>query len=87
MAASPTPPDTLEVFYSYAHEDEPLLGELRKHLGILKRQGVIRDWHDRRLRRGPSGRGRLTTTSRPRVSSCCWSVPISSPPTTATIKR
>ena len=25
MAASPAPPGTTEVFFSYAHEDEPLL--------------------------------------------------------------
>jgi len=59
MAASPTPPDTLEVFYSYAHEDEPLLGELRKHLGILKRQGVIRDWHDRKITAGTEWKGQI----------------------------
>ena len=59
MADSATPPDTLEVFYSYAHEDEPLLGELRKHLGILKRQGVIHDWHDRKITAGTEWKGQI----------------------------
>ncbi len=37
----------IEVYYSYAHEDEPLLKQLDKHLSILKRQGVISGWSDR----------------------------------------
>jgi hypothetical protein len=59
MAASPAPAGTTEVFFSYAHEDEPLLGELRKHLGILKRLGVIRDWHDRRITAGTEWKGQI----------------------------
>src|SRR5436305_4277574 len=52
MAASSTPIAPTEVFFSYAHEDEPFLGELLKHLDILKRLGVIRDWHDRKITAG-----------------------------------
>ena len=37
----------LSLFYSYAHEDEPLRDELQGHLGILQRRGVIDAWHDR----------------------------------------
>src|SRR5262245_8761563 len=59
MAASPAPAGTTEVFFSYAHEDEPLLGELLKHLGILKRLGVIRDWHDRRITAGTEWKGQI----------------------------
>ena len=59
MAASPAPPGTTEVFFSYAHEDEPLLGELLKHLGILKRLGVIRDWHDRKITAGTEWKGQI----------------------------
>jgi hypothetical protein len=40
---------TVEIFYSYAHEDEVLRDELEKHLGALKRQGLIVGWHDRRI--------------------------------------
>ncbi|MBD0370718.1 MAG: hypothetical protein ICV60_07795 [Pyrinomonadaceae bacterium] len=29
----PQPPQSIEVFYSYAREDEQLRDELRKHLG------------------------------------------------------
>ena len=53
------PPGTTEVFFSYAHEDEPLLGELLKHLGILKRLGVIRDWHDRKITAGTEWKGQI----------------------------
>jgi hypothetical protein len=59
MAAPPSPPGTTEVFFSYAHEDEPLLDELRKHLGILKRNGVIRDWHDRKITAGTEWKGQI----------------------------
>jgi TIR domain len=59
MATSPVPTDPTEVFFSYAHEDEPLLGELRKHLGILKRLGVIHDWHDRKITAGTEWKGHI----------------------------
>jgi hypothetical protein len=38
MPGSSTP---VEVFYSYAHEDEALRTELEKHLSLLRRLGVI----------------------------------------------
>ena len=59
MAASPAPPGPTEVFFSYAHEDEPLSRELVKHLGVLKRQGVIRDWHDRKITAGTEWKGQI----------------------------
>jgi hypothetical protein len=49
MVAAPQP---LEIFYSYAHEDEELRDKLEKHLSLLKRQGVISDWHDREITAG-----------------------------------
>jgi hypothetical protein len=39
----------VDVFVSYAHEDEDLCDELRKHLTILEREGEIRSWHDRAI--------------------------------------
>ncbi|KNZ32620.1 MAG: response regulator receiver protein [Methylibium sp. NZG] len=42
----------IDLFYSYAHEDEPLRDELSGHLKILERRGVIRPWHDRRINPG-----------------------------------
>src|SRR5438105_15534569 len=39
----------VEVFISYAHEDEALLRQLETHLSLLKRQGLISLWHDRQI--------------------------------------
>jgi len=41
-----------KVFYSYAHEDEDLRNKLETHLAILRRNGVISEWHDRRILAG-----------------------------------
>ena len=46
------PTGSIEVFYSYAREDETLRERLEKHLNILKRQGLINDWHDRKISPG-----------------------------------
>lgn len=37
------------VFFSYCHADEALRDQLEKQLAMLKRQGVIETWHDRRI--------------------------------------
>lgn len=42
----------VEVFISYAPEDEALLKELEKHLALLVRQGVIDGWHPGRVSPG-----------------------------------
>jgi hypothetical protein len=39
----------VEIFFSYAHEDEALRDELAKHLSILQRLGQIKAWHDRAI--------------------------------------
>jgi len=46
------PTNPVEVFYSYAHEDEKLRDELTKHLANLKRQGIITQWYDRDISAG-----------------------------------
>lgn len=40
------------LFFSYSHADEALRDQLEKQLSILKRQGVIETWHDRRIGAG-----------------------------------
>ena len=40
------------VFFSYSHADEDLRDKLKKNLTMLKRQGVIETFHDRRIRQG-----------------------------------
>ena len=44
MAIEPT--RAIKIFFSYAHEDKKLREELDKHLGALKRSGLIVTWHD-----------------------------------------
>jgi len=39
----------LEVFCSYAHEDEAWLHKLITHLRLLERTGLALIWHDRLL--------------------------------------
>jgi TIR domain len=60
MAALPsTSPRAIEVFYSYAHRDEPLRTELDKYLSLLQRQGVIAGWHDRHITAGTEWAGAI----------------------------
>lgn len=40
------------VFFSYSHKDEALRDQLETHLALLKRQGLIEAWHDRRILAG-----------------------------------
>lgn len=41
-----------KVFFSYSHKDESLRNELEVHLSMLKRQGLINAWHDKRITAG-----------------------------------
>ena len=40
------------LFFSYSHIDEGLRDRLEKQLAMLKRQGIIETWHDRRIGAG-----------------------------------
>lgn len=42
----------IELFYSYSHKDKVLRNKLETHLTLLKRQGVISSWHDRKISPG-----------------------------------
>src|SRR5438874_2667865 len=42
----------IEIFCSYAHEDETWLRKLETHLSLLKRQGLVSLWHDRHIAPG-----------------------------------
>ncbi len=57
------PPTRLQrarrVFYSYAHEDEDLCKQLRKHLSVLRREGYISEWHDRQISPGSEWKGEI----------------------------
>lgn len=41
-----------KVFFSYSHKDETLRDELEIQLTMLKREGLIDEWHDRRISAG-----------------------------------
>lgn len=45
---TPRPSGAL-VFISYAHADDALRAELRKHLGALEREGLVQAWDDREI--------------------------------------
>ena len=40
------------IFYSYCQKDENYLTMLETHLSLLKREGLIETWHDRKLEPG-----------------------------------
>jgi hypothetical protein len=42
----------IEIFFSYAHEDETLIDALRSQLVVFERQGRIVKWHDRQIPTG-----------------------------------
>ena len=42
----------VNIFYSYAHEDEEYKDQLEKTLTVLRKQKIINDWSDRRIAPG-----------------------------------
>ncbi len=50
MITAPIAP--VNIFYAYAREDELYRKELEKHLSSLRRQCLIKEWHDRQIRAG-----------------------------------
>jgi hypothetical protein len=40
------PPEPVELYYSYAHQDKHFMSQLEKHLAPLGREGIIKEWHD-----------------------------------------
>ena len=58
-ALEPTRP--LEIFYSYAHEDERLRKALDKQLSLLKRDGLITDWYDHKITAGKEWESEILT--------------------------
>ena len=53
------PAGPIRLFYAYSHKDEALRDELEEHLALLKRQGYIVGWHDRRIGAGEEWKGQL----------------------------
>ncbi len=42
----------ISLFFSYSHKDESFRDELEIHLAMMKREGLIEAWHDRRIDAG-----------------------------------
>ncbi|RAJ92923.1 toll/interleukin-1 receptor domain-containing protein [Aliidiomarina maris] len=39
----------VEIFFSYAHEDEQLMDEVRRQMIVYEREGHLLKWHDRMI--------------------------------------
>jgi hypothetical protein len=52
---------TIEIFFSYAHEDEALRDEFAKHLQLLERQSIIKAWHDLNITAGEEWKTAINT--------------------------
>ena len=59
MPSPERPAVPISLFYSYSHKDEALRDELETHLTLLRRQGVVRGWHDRRIVAGTEWEGSI----------------------------
>src|SRR5215213_2393110 len=59
MNETPQSNEAVKVFYSYSHKDERLRDALEEHLSLLKREGVISEWHDRRIGAGSEWGGEI----------------------------
>lgn len=44
--------NSIEIFVSYSHKDERLKNDLIAHLSVLEREGLVKDWHDRKIAPG-----------------------------------
>jgi TIR domain/Effector-associated domain 9 len=59
MTDTSSSPNSVEVFFSYSHKDEDLRDELETHLAMLKREGTIKSWHDRKISAGREWAGEI----------------------------
>jgi hypothetical protein len=49
----------VSLFYSYSHRDEKYRRTLQMHLAVLRRSGLIAEWHDREICAGSDWRGEI----------------------------
>src|SRR3954451_13883602 len=59
MSPPERPAAPISLFYSSSHKDEALRDELETHLSLLRRQGVISSWPDRRIAAGTEWAGQI----------------------------
>jgi hypothetical protein len=51
--------EPVSLFHSYSHRDEEHLDGLREQLAPLRRDGVINEWHDRKIGAGGEWKGKI----------------------------
>ena len=51
--------EPIRIFYSYSHKDERLRDRLEIHLATLRRQGLIIEWHDRKIEAGEDWKAQI----------------------------
>ena len=61
MPSTSEPTRPLEIFYSYAHEDDRLRKALDKQLNLLKREGLITEWNDHKITAGKEWESEIIT--------------------------
>jgi hypothetical protein len=49
----------IDIFFSYAHEDEALMDDVRRQLIGFDRRNIIRKWHDRQIPPGTEWKGQI----------------------------
>jgi hypothetical protein len=59
MNPGPRNKNKVRVFFSYSHRDEDLRGELETHLAVLRHEGTIEAWHDRKVTAGNDWAGEI----------------------------
>lgn len=52
-------PKPAEIFFSYSHKDESFRKQLETHLSMLRRQELIKPWHDRMITAGDEWKGQI----------------------------
>ena len=68
--SAPLPPRQT-IFISYSHEDVVWLQMLRKFLGVLEKEGIIKFWDDSAIKPGERWRRASGRRSTPRARLCC----------------
>src|SRR5271170_8248665 len=53
------PEDSVEIFCSYAHEDEPLRREFDSSVALMRRKKQVEVWHDKRISAGDRWRDQI----------------------------
>src|SRR5258708_17922003 len=54
-------PSPIEIFFSYSHKDKKLRDEIETQLSLLKRQGAITAWYDRKIGAGKEWANEIDT--------------------------